>query len=226
MYKSDFFYNLPEELIAQTPIEPRNASRLLVADKKGGLKDDVFSNLEKYLCKGDLLVMNDSRVIPARIFGVKRNAHTGGNNTGATVEFLLLKQIANDTWEAIVHPGNRAKNGAVFDFGGILQGTILYTDENGTRHVRFKWYDGTFFENLEKVGQMPLPPYITEKLADNERYQTVYSRVLGSAAAPTAGLHFTPGQLDDLKGRGIDTAFVTLHVGLGTFLLDNVRGRA
>jgi S-adenosylmethionine:tRNA ribosyltransferase-isomerase len=217
MNKSDFFYNLPEELIAQTPIEPRNASRLLVANRDGTIKHDYFYNLGDYLCKGDLLVMNDSRVIPARIFGVKQNAHTGGGNNGATVEFLLLRQIANDTWETIVHPGKRAKNGAEFDFGGIMQGKILYTDEHGNRHIRFKWQEGTFFENLDKIGQMPLPPYIHEKLSDRERYQTVYSKVLGSAAAPTAGLHFIPEQLEKLRERGIDTAFVTLHVGLGTF---------
>jgi S-adenosylmethionine:tRNA ribosyltransferase-isomerase len=217
MNKSDFFYNLPEELIAQTPIEPRNASRLLVASRDGIIKHDYFYNLRDYLCKGDLLVMNDSRVIPARIYGVKQNAYTGGDNAGATAEFLLLRQIANDTWETIVHPGKRAKNGAEFDFGGIMQGKILYTDERGNRHIRFNWKNGTFFENLDKIGQMPLPPYIHEKLADRERYQTVYSKVLGSAAAPTAGLHFIPSQLEELRESGIDTAFVTLHVGLGTF---------
>jgi S-adenosylmethionine:tRNA ribosyltransferase-isomerase len=217
MNKSDFFYNLPEELIAQTPIEPRNSSRLLVASRDGTIKHDFFYNLRDYLCKGDLLVMNDSRVIPARIFGVKQNHNTGGTNQGATVEFLLLRQIANDTWETIVHPGKRAKNGAKFDFGGIMQGEILYTDDHGNRHIRFEWNEDTFFENLDKIGQMPLPPYIHEKLADRERYQTVYSKVLGSAAAPTAGLHFIPSQLDELRKSGIDTAFVTLHVGLGTF---------
>jgi S-adenosylmethionine:tRNA ribosyltransferase-isomerase len=217
MNKSDFFYNLPEELIAQTPIEPRNASRLLVASRDGAIRHDTFSNLGNYLRKGDLLVMNDSRVIPARIYGVKQNSHTGGDNPGATVEFLLLRQIANDTWEAIVHPGKRAKNGAEFDFGGIMKGKILYTDQRGSRHVRFEWENGNFFENLDKIGQMPLPPYIHEKLSDKERYQTVYSKVLGSAAAPTAGLHFTPTQLDELRQSGINTAFVTLHVGLGTF---------
>jgi S-adenosylmethionine:tRNA ribosyltransferase-isomerase len=217
MNKSDFFYDLPEELIAQTPIEPRNSSRLLVAKRDGTLKHDYFYNLRDYLRKGDLLVMNDSRVIPARIFGVKQNTHTGGENTGATVEFLLLKQIANDTWEVIVHPGKRAKNGAEFDFGGIMQGKILYTDERGNRHIKFSFQNGTFFENLDKIGQMPLPPYIHEKLDDRERYQTVYSKVLGSAASPTAGLHFIPEQLDELRENGIDTAFVTLHVGLGTF---------
>jgi S-adenosylmethionine:tRNA ribosyltransferase-isomerase len=217
MNKSDFFYNLPEELIAQTPIEPRNASRLLVTSRDGTLKHDTFSNLGSYLRKGDLLVMNDSRVIPARIYGVKQNSYTGSDITGATVEFLLLKQIANDTWETIVHPGKRAKNGAEFDFGGIMKCKILYTDEHGNRHIRFEWKDGNFFENLDKIGQMPLPPYIREKLSDKERYQTVYSKVLGSAAAPTAGLHFTPNQLDELRESGINTAFVTLHVGLGTF---------
>jgi S-adenosylmethionine:tRNA ribosyltransferase-isomerase len=217
MNKSDFFYNLPEELIAQTPVSPRNSSRLLVAGKDGGIKHDRFLNLKDYLCKGDLLVLNDSRVIPARIFGVKQNADTGGNNPPATVEFLLLKHIADNTWETLVKPGKRAKTGAKFDFSGIMQGEILYEIDNGNRAVHFNVKSGGFFENLEKIGQMPLPPYIHEKLTDNERYQTVYSRVLGSAAAPTAGLHFIPEQLDALRKNGIDTAFVTLHVGLGTF---------
>jgi S-adenosylmethionine:tRNA ribosyltransferase-isomerase len=216
MNKSDFFYNLPEELIAQTPVSPRNSSRLLVAGRDGSIKHDRFYNLKDYLRKGDLLVANDSRVIPARIFGVKQSAGSG-NNGCATVEFLLLKQIAENTWETLVKPGKRAKDGAKFDFGGVMQGEILYTMDDGNRAVHFSAQSGNFFENLEKIGQMPLPPYIHEKLRDNERYQTVYSRVLGSAAAPTAGLHFIPDQLEDLKNSGIDTAFVTLHVGLGTF---------
>jgi S-adenosylmethionine:tRNA ribosyltransferase-isomerase len=217
MNKSDFFYNLPEELIAQTPVSPRNSSRLLVAGRDGTIKHDRFCNLADYLRKGDLLVMNDSRVIPARIFGVKLNDYTGGGNDPATVEFLLLKQIAENTWETLVKPGKRAKTGAKFDFSGIMQGEILYTMDDGNRAVHFDIKSGSFFENLDKIGQMPLPPYIHEKLTDKERYQTVYSKVLGSAAAPTAGLHFVPDQLENLNKSDIDTAFVTLHVGLGTF---------
>ena len=209
--KSDFFYELPEELIAQTPIEPRNHSRMLKVDRKTGeTEDSHFYNLCDYLKKGDLLVMNDSRVLPARLFGVK-------DVTGAVVEFLLLEQKGDKLWETLVRPGKKAKPGAKFSFGdGRLRAEVLETALEGNRIVKFQC-EGNFFTALEELGQMPLPPYITEKLEDKERYQTVYSKELGSSAAPTAGLHFTEEMLEDLKGRGISLAYVTLHVGLVTF---------
>lgn len=211
MLKSDFFYELPEELIAQTPAEPRNSSRLLKIDRKtGALEHSRFYNLCDYLKKGDLLVMNDSRVLPARLYGKKEG-------TGAFMEFLLLEQKGDKLWEILVRPGKRAKPGARFIFGeGLLKAEILETVEGGNRIAEFEC-DGNFFTALEEIGQMPLPPYITEKLEDKERYQTVYSRELGSSAAPTAGLHFTKEMLADLQSRGINLAYVTLHVGLGTF---------
>ncbi len=211
MLKSDFFYELPEELIAQTPAEPRNSSRLLKIDRKtGALEHSRFYNLCDYLKKGDLLVMNDSRVLPARLYGKKEG-------TGAFMEFLLLEQKGDKLWEILVRPGKRAKPGARFIFGeGLLKAEILETVEGGNRIAEFEC-DGNFFTVLEEIGQMPLPPYITEKLEDKERYQTVYSRELGSSAAPTAGLHFTKEMLADLQSRGINLAYVTLHVGLGTF---------
>ncbi|MDR0947822.1 MAG: tRNA preQ1(34) S-adenosylmethionine ribosyltransferase-isomerase QueA [Ruminococcus sp.] len=215
MLKSDFFYELPEELIAQTPIEPRNASRMLTCKKDGTIFDDYFFNLKNHLKAGDLLILNNSRVIPARIFGVKQNTFTA--NEPAVVEFLLLRQLSNNEWETIVRPGKRAKTGAKFIFGnGLFSGGIVKTLPDGNRVVHFE-FDGIFLNLLEKIGQMPLPPYIHEKLLNNERYQTVYSEMPGSAAAPTAGLHFTPDQLRELNEMGIDTAFVTLHIGLGTF---------
>ncbi|MFV0498135.1 MAG: tRNA preQ1(34) S-adenosylmethionine ribosyltransferase-isomerase QueA [Candidatus Fimivivens sp.] len=212
MLKSDFYFALPKELIAQTPIEPRNASRLLTLDRTSGVVEHrMFTDLYTLLKPGDLLVLNDSRVLPARILGV---SETGDN----PMEFLLLEQQRQDEWEVLVRPGKRAKPGARFIFGeGLLRAEVLEILEGGNRLVRFSYDSGSFYSNLEQIGQMPLPPYITEKLDDPERYQTVYSKELGSAAAPTAGLHFTEQMLDNLRAKGIKTAFVTLHVGLGTF---------
>lgn len=209
--KSDFFYELPEELIAQTPVEPRNASRMMCVDRTTGeISHSHFYNLCEKLKEGDLLVMNDSRVIPARLYGEKVS-------NGTFIEFLLLEQKGDKLWEIICRPGKKAKVGTEFSFGGgRLTAKVVEVKEDGNRIVQFSC-EGNFFTALEDVGQMPLPPYITKKLEDNERYQTVYSRELGSAAAPTAGLHFTPEMLDELRSRGIKTAFVTLHVGLGTF---------
>lgn len=211
MLRSDFYYDLPEELIAQTPVEPRNASRLMCVDRQSGdITHDHFYNLCKHLKKGDLLVMNDSRVLPARLYGEKEG-------TGSFIEFLLLEQKGDKLWEILVRPGKKAKPGTHFSFGnGRLKAEILETVEGGNRIAKFEC-EGNFFTALEDIGQMPLPPYITKKLEDKERYQTVYSHELGSAAAPTAGLHFTNEMLDDLRAKGINTAFVTLHVGLGTF---------
>lgn len=211
MLRSDFYYDLPEELIAQTPVEPRNASRLMCVDRQSGdITHDHFYNLCKHLKKGDLLVMNDSRVLPARLYGEKEG-------TGSFIEFLLLEQKGDKLWEILVRPGKKAKPGTRFSFGnGRLKAEILETVEGGNRIAKFEC-EGNFFTALEDIGQMPLPPYITKKLEDKERYQTVYSHELGSAAAPTAGLHFTNEMLDDLRAREINTAFVTLHVGLGTF---------
>lgn len=211
MLRSDFYYDLPEELIAQTPVEPRNASRLMCVDRQSGdITHDHFYNLCKHLKKGDLLVMNDSRVLPARLYGEKEG-------TGSFIEFLLLEQKGDKLWEILVRPGKKAKPGTRFSFGnGRLKAEILETVEGGNRIAKFEC-EGNFFTALEDIGQMPLPPYITKKLEDKERYQTVYSHELGSAAAPTAGLHFTNEMLDDLRASGINTAFVTLHVGLGTF---------
>lgn len=211
MLKSEFYYDLPEELIAQTPIEPRNYSRLMKIDRKSGeIEHRYFYNLCDYLKKGDLLVMNDSRVLPARLYGIKEE-------TGACVEFLLLEQKGDKLWEILVRPGKKAKPGARFSFGdGRLKAEIIETVEGGNRIAKFEC-EGNFFTALEEVGQMPLPPYIKEKLKDKERYQTVYSKELGSAAAPTAGLHFTKEMLAELENMGVKLAYVTLHVGLGTF---------
>lgn len=211
LLKSDFFYELPEELIAQTPVEPRNSSRMMCVDRfSGEITHDRFYNLFNYLREGDLLVMNDSRVIPARLYGEK-------TDNGTFIEFLLLEQKGDKLWEIICRPGKKAKVGTRFSFGeGRLTAEVVEVKDDGNRIVRFEC-EGNFFTALEDVGQMPLPPYITEKLEDKERYQTVYSHELGSAAAPTAGLHFTNQMLDELREKGIKTAFVTLHVGLGTF---------
>lgn len=210
MLKSDFYYDLPEELIAQTPVEPRDSSRLMKIDRESGeIIHDRFFNICNYLKKGDLLVMNDSKVFPARIYGVKRS-------TGVPVEFLLLKHIELDKWEVMVRPGRRLKIGAVVDFSDELSAEILDVVEGGNRIVRFDC-KGVFFDVLDRIGQMPLPPYIKEKLKDKDRYNTIYCHEEGSAAAPTAGLHFTERVFDSLRKKGIDTAYVTLHVGLGTF---------
>ncbi len=212
MLKSDFYYDLPKELIAQTPIEPRNASRLMTLERDtGAVGHHQFTDLFELLRPGDLLVLNDSRVLPARILG------TLEGDREKPMEFLLLEQKRQDVWEVLVRPGKRARVGARFSFGdGLLHAEVLGILEGGNRLVQFE-QEGNFYHTLERIGQMPLPPYITEKLEDPERYQTVYSKELGSAAAPTAGLHFTTEMLDELRAKGIKTAFVTLHVGLGTF---------
>ncbi len=210
MRKSDYFYHLPEELIAQTPLEPRDSSRLMKVDRvSGAVEHRHFYDLPMYLNPGDLLVLNDSKVFPARIYGVKRE-------TGVPCEFLLLNQRSRDTWEVLVRPGRRLKKGAAVDFSEELSAEILETAEGGSRIVKFR-FNGVFFEILDRIGQMPLPPYITEKLRDKNRYNTIYSRETGSAAAPTAGLHFTENVFAALREKGVETAFVTLHVGLGTF---------
>ena len=210
MKKSDFFYYLPEELIAQTPLEKRDSSRMLVLDKTTGkIEHSRFYNILDYLNEGDLLVMNNSRVLPARIFGTRKD-------TGSSVEFLLLKQIENNKWETLVKPGKKAKPGTEFDFSGIMSGTVEDIGKEGIRIVRFE-SEENIYTALDKIGQMPLPPYIKETLKDKERYQTVYSDPIGSAAAPTAGLHFTEELIDKLHQKGVNTAYVTLHVGLGTF---------
>lgn len=211
MKKSDFYYDLPEELIAQTPVEPRNSSRLMKIDRKtGDIVHSRFYNLCDYLKKGDLLVLNDSRVLPARLYGEKKD-------TGSFIEFLLLEQKGDKLWEIICRPGKKAKVGTEFSFGnGILTAKVIEVKDDGNRIVKFSC-EGNFYAVLDEIGQMPLPPYITEKLEDKERYQTVYSKELGSAAAPTAGLHFTKKQLEEIRSMGVDIAYVTLHVGLGTF---------
>ena len=219
MNTKDFYYDLPPELIAQTPLADRTASRLMVLDRKNNtIEHRHFSDIIDYLNEGDLLVMNNTRVIPARLYGVKEE-------TGAKIEFLLLKRIEGDVWDVILRPAKRAKKGTKVVFGdGILKAEIIEEKEDGGRLARF-YYQGIWEEILDRLGEMPLPPYIKEKLIDKERYQTVYSKVSGSAAAPTAGLHFTNELLEKIKEKGIKTAFVTLHVGLGTFRpvsVDNV----
>ena len=211
MKKSDFYYDLPKELIAQHPVEPRDHSRLMVVDRKTGeIEHRHFYDVIDYLEPDDCLIINDTRVLPARIYGVKEE-------TGAVVEFLLLTNKGGDVWESIAGPGKRAKTGTRFSFSdGLLKAEVVDVLENGNRLVRF-FYDGNFYEILDKIGQMPLPPYITEKLEDAERYQTVYSKNIGSAAAPTAGLHFTDELLEKIKQKGVRIGRVTLHVGLGTF---------
>ena len=208
---SDYYFDLPKELIAQDPLEDRSSSRLLTLNKKTGeVGHDIFRNIGSYLKPGDCLVLNDTRVIPARLLGVKED-------TGAHVEVFLLKRHENDIWEALVKPGKKLRPGARVTFGdGLLRCEIREVADEGNRLVKF-CYDGIFEEILDKLGQMPLPPYITHELKDKNRYQTVYARYDGSAAAPTAGLHFTKELLKSLEGQGIDIAYVTLHVGLGTF---------
>lgn len=210
MKKSDFYYDLPENLIAQTPVEPRTASRLMVVDKETGtVADGRFTDLISYLNPGDCLIMNDTRVLPARIFGTR-------TDTGSVVEFVLLKQHQMDVWECLAGPGKKAKIGKNFKFSEELSAEVVDIVDEGNRLVKFT-YDGVFYDILDRVGQMPLPPYITEKLEDKERYQTVYSKDPGSAAAPTAGLHFTNEYIEKIKEKGVNIGFVTLNVGLGTF---------
>lgn len=219
MKTSDFYYDLPEELIAQTPIEPRNTSRLMVFSKNSGdIEHKKFNDLKSYLKSGDCLVLNDTRVLPARIFGQRED-------TGAIVEFVLLKQHSVNLWECLAGPGKKAKEGYKFKFSDKLSAEVVEVFADGNRLVKF-FPRGEFFSVLDEVGQMPLPPYIKDKLEDKERYQTVYSRELGSAAAPTAGLHFTKQMMAELEEMGVKIAYVTLHVGLGTFRpvkVDNVK---
>ncbi len=211
MNTKDFYYELPEELIAQTPLEDRTASRMLVLGRESGKIEHLhFYDLIDKLNSGDCLVMNNTRVIPARLHGVKEG-------TGGKIEFLLLKRIDINTWEVILKPGKKAKKGSRFEFGGgLLRAEIIDIIDDGKRIVRFE-YEGVWEELLDRLGEMPLPPYIKEKLTDRERYQTVYSKIEGSAAAPTAGLHFTNEFIEKIQSKGIKIAYVTLHVGLGTF---------
>lgn len=211
MNKSDFFYDLPEELIAQHPIEPRDCSRLMTVDRSSGeIQHKHFHDILDELNEGDCLILNNTRVLPARLFGIK-------DDTGAKVEFLLLTNKGDDVWECITGPGKRAKPGTHFTFAdGLLKAEVTDVLEGGNRLVHFT-YEGNFYNVLDTIGQMPLPPYITEKLENKERYQTVYSKELGSAAAPTAGLHFTKELMKKIEDKGIKIGYVTLHVGLGTF---------
>ena len=211
MKKSDFYFDLPEELIAQDPLEDRSGSRLLMLDKETGeTRHRVFHDIVNYLAPGDCLVLNNTKVIPARLLGVKED-------TGAAIEVLLLKRRDKDVWETLVRPGKKCRPGAKFVFGdGLLKAEVLEVVEEGNRLIRFT-YDGIFEEVLDKLGEMPLPPYITHKLQDKNRYQTVYAKYEGSAAAPTAGLHFTKELLQQTEEKGVKLAYVTLHVGLGTF---------
>lgn len=211
MKTSDFYFDLPQELIAQDPLEDRSSSRLLVMDKETGeIEHHIFREITHYLHPGDCLVINDTKVIPARLYGSKIG-------TDAKIEVLLLKRKENDVWETLVKPGKKAKLGTKISFGdGLLVGDVIDVVEEGNRLIQFS-YEGIFEEILDKLGQMPLPPYITHQLKDKNRYQTVYAKHDGSAAAPTAGLHFTPELLAQIKEKGIKIAHVTLHVGLGTF---------
>lgn len=211
MKKEDFYFELPQELIAQDPLEDRSGSRLLVLDKESGaIEHRTFRNIKEYLEPGDCLVINDTKVIPARLIGSKVG-------TDAKIEILLLKRKENDIWETLVKPGKKAKPGTKISFGeGLLTGEVIDVVEEGNRLIQFS-YEGIFEEILDKLGQMPLPPYITHQLEDKNRYQTVYAKHSGSAAAPTAGLHFTPELLREIKESGVEIAHVTLHVGLGTF---------
>ncbi|MFR5947638.1 MAG: tRNA preQ1(34) S-adenosylmethionine ribosyltransferase-isomerase QueA [Clostridium sp.] len=211
MKVSDFDFYLPEELIAQHPLEKRDESRLMVLDKKTGkIEHKRFYDIIDYLNKGDTLVLNNTRVMPARLIGEKEN-------TGGKIEFLLLKRVEGDKWECLAKPGKSAREGRRFTFGnGILKAQVIEVLENGNRIVEF-YYDGIFEQVLDSLGEMPLPPYIHEKLEDKERYQTVYSKEKGSAAAPTAGLHFTKELLKKIEDKGVNIVYLTLHVGLGTF---------
>ena len=209
--KSDFYFDLPQEMIAQDPLEDRSASRLLVLDRKtGAVEHHTFREITNYVRSGDCLVLNNTKVIPARLMGVKED-------TGAAIEVLLLKRRDNDVWETLVKPGKKARPGAKIVFGdGCLRAEVLDVEEEGNRLIRFD-YEGIFEEVLDRLGEMPLPPYITHKLQDKNRYQTVYAKYEGSAAAPTAGLHFTEELLAQIEEMGVNIAYVTLHVGLGTF---------
>ena len=210
MKTEDFDYDLPKELIAQTPLIDRNASRMMVLDKKTGDYDDkCFTDLIDYLNEGDTLVLNDTKVIPARLIGHKPD-------TGAVIEVLMLKDLGDDTWEGLTKPAKRIKEETIVKFSDELSCKCVFVGEDGIRHYKFI-YDGIFLEILDRLGEMPLPPYITEKLNDKDRYQTVYAKNPGSAAAPTAGLHFTKEYLEKVKKKGVNVAYVTLHVGLGTF---------
>ncbi|MBR4767292.1 MAG: tRNA preQ1(34) S-adenosylmethionine ribosyltransferase-isomerase QueA [Clostridia bacterium] len=211
MKKSDFFYDLPEELIAQSPIEPRDSSRLLVLGKTDGrIEHRIFKDIKKYFKPGDCLILNNTKVLPARIYGTR-------SDTGAVVEFLLLKRQSEYIWEVIAGPGKKAREGHKFTFGdGLMKAEVTDVLSDGNRIVNFKC-ESNFYETLDKIGEMPLPHYIKQKLDNPERYQTVYAEINGSAAAPTAGLHFTPELLDEIRKIGVKVAFVTLHVGLGTF---------
>lgn len=210
MKTSDFYYDLPEELIAQTPVEPRNSSRLMVLPRNGGkIEHKHFYDLPEFLKPGDCLVLNNTRVLPARLYGTRED-------TGAVVEFVLLRQRGNKLWECLAGPGKKAKTGYKFRFSDKLTAIVTDVLEDGNRMIEFAC-EGDFFAVLDEVGQMPLPPYIKEKLKDKERYQTVYSKDAGSAAAPTAGLHFTKEMLGNIRAMGVNIAYVTLHVGLGTF---------
>ncbi len=210
MKKSDFYFDLPEELIAQTPLEKRDSSRLLHLDKvTGAISHEHFFDIKKHLKKGDCLILNDSRVMPARLYGRR--------STGGSVEVVLLRDLGEGNWECLTRPGKKTRPGAEIFFGeDELKATVTEVIEDGNRIIHFD-YDGIFLEILDKLGKMPLPPYIKAELQDKERYQTVYSREVGSAAAPTAGLHFTEKLLDEIREMGIRVCFVTLHVGLGTF---------
>lgn len=212
MKKEDFYYDLPKEYIAQTPIEPRDHSRMLVVHRsQDRIEHRHFYDILDYLTDKDCLILNNTRVLPARLYGIKEG-------TGARVEFLLLNQKEKDVWEVITGPGKRAKEGTKFTFGdGILHAEVLSVLENGNRLAKFTYEGDTIFPVLEKIGEMPLPHYISKKLENGERYQTVYSKELGSAAAPTAGLHFTPELLQKIRDKGVKIGFVTLHVGIGTF---------
>jgi S-adenosylmethionine:tRNA ribosyltransferase-isomerase len=211
MKKSDFYYDLPKELIAQDPLEDRSGSRLMVLDKHtGAISHHIFRDIIDFLNPGDCLVINDTKVIPARLHGIKEE-------TGAHIEVLLLKRREGDIWETLVKPGRKAKKGTRIDFGdGLLKCEVVDVIEDGNRLIHFE-YDGIFEEILDRLGEMPLPPYITHKLKDQNRYQTVYAKYEGSAAAPTAGLHFTPELLQAIEDKGVRIARITLHVGLGTF---------
>ena len=216
MRTDDFDYNLPEELIAQTPLEKRDNSKLMVLDRTtGGIKHEVFSNIINYLEKDDILVLNDTKVIPARIIGEK-------TDTKAVIELLLLKNISDDNWECLAKPAKRIKEGTIVSFGdGKLKAICTGIGEEGIRIMQFK-YNGIFYEILDELGSMPLPPYIKEKLKEKDRYQTVYAKNMGSAAAPTAGLHFTKELLSEIENKGVKICYITLHVGLGTFRPVNV----